>query len=108
MFLFVGGGVIGQRGNMARFVSGGCSRRQLALTYQSNAEESDTRIWLHVSQSSVQAFFRCIPYWTATIVIEINAVGTNQKRILSLSNLLVYPLSYCHKFLLCSHWLSSF
>ena len=99
MFLYVGGGVIGQRGNMAWFVSGGCSRRQLALTHQSNAEESDTRIWLHVSQSSMQRFYIFSPDTDVyhiglpldnaekDILIEINAVGTNQKRILSLSNL---------------------
>ena len=99
MFLYVGGGVIGQRGDMAWFVSGGCSRRQLALTHQSNAEESDTRIWLHVSQSSMQHFYIFSPDTDVyhiglpldnaekDILIEINAVGTNQKRILSLSNL---------------------
>ena len=72
------------------------SSPHLAPTYYSNAEETDTRIWLHVCQSPLHRFYIFSPdtdvyhiglpleHGDKEILIEINAT---QKRILSLSNL---------------------
>ena len=67
--------------------------------YESNAEETDTRIWLHVHRSTQQIFYIQSPdtdlyhirlpldLGNKEVLIEINITSSNQKRILSLSNL---------------------
>ena len=73
-----------------------------APAFQSNAEETDTRVWLHVNQSTLQRFDIFSPdtdvyhiglpldHGEKEILIEINTTSSNQKRILSLSNLKNY------------------
>ena len=42
---------------MTLYVSDEQPTPQLATGYESNAEESDTRIWLHVRQSPLRRFY---------------------------------------------------
>ena len=66
-------------------------------TYESNAEETDTRIWLH-SKSPLRRFYIYSPdtyhiglsldHGDKEILLEINGPGSTQKRIISLSNLM--------------------
>ena len=81
----------------AWFVSVDQPKPQPALEYKSNAEETDTRIWLHVHQSTQQRLYVMSPdtdvyhiglplhFGNKEILIEINVTGSNQKRILNLS-----------------------
>ena len=65
--------------------------------YRSNAEETDTRLWLHVHHSSATNIYVVSPDTDVYHVglpldlgdkhILINTAGSSQKRILSLSNL---------------------
>ena len=68
-------------------------------TYWSNSEETDTRIWLHVHHTCFKNIYIVSPdtdvfhiglpmhHEGKNILLEINTVGSQQKRILSLSNL---------------------
>ena len=67
-------------------------------TYESNAEETDTRIWLHICKSPLRRFYIYSPdtyhiglpldHGDKEILLEINGPGSTQKRIISLSNLM--------------------
>ena len=97
MVLYVAGGFEGDIEDTTWFVSGQSSPQPLPL-YRSNAEETDTRLWLHVHHSSATNIYIVSPdtdvyhiglpldHGDKHVFIQINTAGS-QKRILSLSNL---------------------
>ena len=98
MTLYIAGGIEGDLEDTAWCVSDQSSPQPLP-TYQSNAEETDTRIWLHVSRTSLRRIYIVSPdtdvyhigfpfdHGNKEILIEVNVTGLTQKRILSLFNL---------------------
>ena len=106
MVLYVAGALEAEKCATAWFVSVDQPKPQPALEYKSNAEETDTRLWLHVHQSPQQRLYVMSPdtdvyhiglpqdFGNKEILIEINVTGSNQKRILNLS---IQPGHYCLK-----------
>ena len=96
--LYIAGGIEGDLEDTAWCVSDQSSPQPLP-TYQSNAEEIYTRIWLHVSRISLRRIYIVSPdtdvyhiglpfdHGNKEILIEVNVTGSTQKRILSLFNL---------------------
>ena len=99
MVLYIAGALDTEKSDTAWFVSVDQPKPQPTLDYKSNAEETDTRIWLHVHKSTQQRFYIMSPdtdvyhialplhFGNKEILIEINVTGSTQKRILSVSNL---------------------
>ena len=93
MTLYIAGGIEGDLEDTAWCVSDQSSPQPLP-TYQSNAEETDTRIWLHVSRTSLRRIYIVSPdtdvyhiglpfdHGNKEILIEVNVTGSTQKRIL--------------------------
>ena len=97
MSLYVAGGFEGDREDMVWYVSDVHPTPQPIPTFKSNAEETDTRIWLNVCKSPLQNSIlfhltqtcTTLDYHLSMVIrrFSLNVIGSTQKRILSLSNL---------------------
>ena len=99
MTLYMAGALEAENGDTVMCVSGDQPKPQTVPAYHSNAEETDSRLWLHVYHSTQQRFYIPSPdtdvyhiglpldFGNKEVLVEINVTHSNQKRILSLSNL---------------------
>ena len=96
MVLYIAGALDTEKSDTAWFVSVDQPKSQPTLDYKSNAEETDTRIWLHVHKSTQQRFYIMSPdtdVYHIALPLHfgnkeiLNVTGSTQNRILSVSNL---------------------
>ena len=96
MVLYIAGALDTEKSDTAWFVSVDQPKSQPTLDYKSNAEKTDTRIWLHVHKSTQQRFYIMSPdtdVYHIALPLHfgnkeiLNVTGSTQNRILSVSNL---------------------